>query len=181
MRNYTNYDIANKAYSYLPDGAQTKPPIDIEDIIISNGIKIREDGSLSDGVIGKITFEESKAIISINPRENTYKSRRRFTLAHEFAHFVLHSNEGQREFIDMSDTMYRSDASNDYEVEANHFAACILMPEGSLIDYAENLVGYFKENPLEFSEDEFVRRLAFTFNVSIQSMRFRLTNMGILK
>lgn len=181
MRNYTYLDIANKAYSFLPDGSKTSPPIDIENIIISNGVKIREDSSLADGVIGKITFELNKAIISINPRENTYKSRRRFTLAHEFGHFVLHSCEGEREFIDMSDAMYRSEASNDYEIEANHFAACILMPDSSLVEEAEKLIGYFCENPIEFSEDEFIRRLALLFNVSIQSMRFRLSNMGILK
>lgn len=181
MRNYTNADIAERAYSFLPNGAQTRPPIDIENIIISNGVKIREDASLSEGIVGKITFELDKAVISINPNENTYRSRRRFTLAHEFAHFILHSNEGEREFIDMSDTMYRTDASNDYEIEANHFAACILMPDSSLLEDAERLVAYFRENPMEFTEDEFVRRLALSFSVSIQSMRFRLTNMGILK
>lgn len=180
MRNYTNLEIAERAYAFLPNGSLTRPPIDIESIIISNGVKIREDASLGEGIVGKITFELDRAIISINPNENSYKSRRRFTLAHEFAHFILHSNEGEREFIDMSDTMYRSDAMNDYEIEANHFAACILMPDTSLLEDAEKLISYFRENPMEFTEDEFVRRLALAFNVSMQSMRFRLTNMGIL-
>lgn len=180
MRNYNNLAIAEKAYSFLEDGPRTRPPIDIESIILSNGIKIREDSSLDNGIIGKITFEADKAIISINPFENTYSSRRRFTLAHEFAHYVLHSNSGEREFIDMSDAMYRTEASNEFEIEANHFAACILMPEISIVEEAERLIKYFRDHPMEFSEDEFVRRLALTFNVSMQSMRFKLTNIGIL-
>ncbi|MEB6670614.1 ImmA/IrrE family metallo-endopeptidase [Acinetobacter pittii] len=180
MRNYTNVKIEEMAYSYLVNGSDTQAPIDIENIIIKNGVKIREDSSLGTGVIGQITYSDDVAIISINPSENMYKSRRRFTLAHEFGHYVLHSDGEKREFIDKSETMFRSDFSNDFEIEANHFAACILMPEQSLIDTGMEIVEQFEGKESEYSEDEFIRRMALVFQVSIQSMRYRLKNLEIV-
>ena len=52
--------------------------------------------------------------------------RHRFTIAHEIAHFLLHKDligDGIQE-----DTLYRSGLSEQREVEANLFAANILMP-----------------------------------------------------
>lgn len=178
MRTHTFESIAELAYSYLPSNDELSAPIDIESIIINEGIRIREDASLGDGIIGKITFDGDIAIISINPSENTYRSRRRFTLAHEFGHYVLHSKDDKREFIDASETMFRS-GGGDFEIEANHFAASILMPQELLVSEALLIVTDFRESN-DFTVDEFVRRLALKFNVSIQSMRYRLVNLDII-
>ncbi|HEO1804982.1 TPA: ImmA/IrrE family metallo-endopeptidase [Acinetobacter baumannii] len=176
-----SFDRINEiAYSYLPNGEHTNAPIDIESIILGLGVRIREDSSLNNGIIGKITFEGEVPVISINPKENTYNSRRRFTLAHELGHYVLHSKESKREFIDMSETMFRSEGSNDFEVEANHFAASILMPEGILITEALSIVEDFRKSG-GFTQDEFIRKLALKFHVSIQSMKYRLINLDILE
>lgn len=180
MRNYTNAEIAEIAYSYLQDGENTQLPISIENIILMEGIKIRDDASMDNEVIGKITFEGTQAVISVNPNENTYIPRRRFTLAHEFGHFVLHSSSGQREFIDLTSAMYRTDVSSIYEVEANHFAACILMPKTVLIDRGIELIESYGNDKQHPSLDEFIRQLALEFRVSVQSMRFRLAYLGII-
>lgn len=179
MRTHTFESITELAYSYLPDGDELIVPIDIESIIINEGVRIREDGSLGVGIIGQITFDGDIAVISINPSENTYRSRRRFTLAHEFGHYVLHSKDDKREFIDASETMFRS-GTNDFEVEANHFAASILMPKNILISEAITIVEEFEKSG-GYTKDEFIRRLALKFNVSMQSMRYRLDNLDILK
>lgn len=180
MRNYTNTEIADLAYSYLENGENTPLPISIEDIILAQDIKIRDDASMGNEVIGKITFEGIQAVISINPNENTYIPRRRFTLAHEFGHFVLHSNSGKREFIDLTSAMYRTEVSSIYEIEANHFAACILMPKAILIDRGIELFESYKSSNQDQTLDEFIRQLALDFRVSIQSMRFRLAYLGII-
>jgi Zn-dependent peptidase ImmA (M78 family) len=178
MRTHTFESITELAYSFLPNGDELIAPVDIESIIINEGIRIREDASMGDGIIGMITFDGEMAIISINPSENTYRSRRRFTLAHEFGHYVLHSRDDKREFIDASETMFRS-GSNDFEVEANHFAASILMPKDLLVSEALIIVETYKQSN-DFTVDEFIRRLALKFNVSIQSMRYRLINLDII-
>ncbi|EPL7761403.1 ImmA/IrrE family metallo-endopeptidase [Acinetobacter baumannii] len=178
MRTHTFESIAELAYAFLPKENKLEAPIDIESIIINEGIRIREDASLGEGIIGKITFDGDIAVISINPLENTYRSRRRFTLAHEFGHYVLHSKDDKREFIDASETMFRT-GTNDFETEANHFAASILMPKDLLVSEALLIVEDFKQTN-DFTLDEFIRRLALKFNVSIQSMRYRLINLDII-
>lgn len=52
--------------------------------------------------------------------------RKRFTIAHEIAHFILHRSQIGDELID--DAMYRSGLSTREEAEANQLAADILMP-----------------------------------------------------
>lgn len=173
-------EIENKAYELLANGTETPPPIDIDAIIKNQGVWVRDDPTLGDEVIGKISFEGDRPIISINPRNNLYDARRRFTLAHELGHYVLHTQE-KREFIDRADEMYRGKASNRFEVEANHFAACILIPYKSLINKAREKIELFKKNPDTYSYDELVRLLAQDFQVSAQSMRFRLKNIGLVE
>ena len=68
--------------------------------------------------------QESKYRIVTN--SNDPENRRRFTAAHELAHFLLH-----KEYIGdgiTDDALYRSNLSNWQEVEANKLAAHILMP-----------------------------------------------------
>ncbi len=63
------------------------------------------------------------------------KVRRRFTYAHELAHFLLHKEhigDGLRE-----NPLFRSILSNQQEIEANKLAADILMPLPILNELAE--------------------------------------------
>ena len=54
------------------------------------------------------------------------ESRRRFTIAHEIGHFVLHKDLIGDGIAD--DGLYRSGLSGSIEQEANQFAADLLMP-----------------------------------------------------
>ena len=85
--------------------------------------------------------------------------RRRFTIAHEIAHAVLHPHligDGITE-----DALYRSGLSNAVEAQANRLAADILMPRDKLSECIASGITN-------------VRDLAKTFNVSEQSMAIRL-------
>jgi Zn-dependent peptidase ImmA (M78 family) len=85
--------------------------------------------------------------------------RRRFTIAHEIAHAVLHPQLIGDGITD--DALYRSGLSNAVEAQANRLAADILMPRDKLKEQvAQGITS--------------VTALAHNFNVSEQSMAIRL-------
>lgn len=63
---------------------------------------------------------------SIIVRNSEPETRKRFTIAHEIAHFLLHRDAIHDELID--DVKYRSGLSDLHEIQANRLAAEILMP-----------------------------------------------------
>ena len=97
-------------------------------------------------------------MIAVNANE-PYK-RRRFTIAHECAHYLLHRSKIGDELID--DAMYRSEKLNTREEsEANNLAADLLMPRRLVNDF-------FRQGILD------VDSLAKRFDVSVPAMRVRL-------
>ena len=74
----------------------------------------------STNVSGSVSKKE--ATILLNDKESL--SRKRFTLAHEIGHIILHFSQDD-EFVDYN----RSYPRDLKEVQADEFAACLLMPE----------------------------------------------------
>jgi Zn-dependent peptidase ImmA (M78 family) len=62
------------------------------------------------------------------------------------------------------------------EIEANTFAATLLMPDEIVLDYATILM---RSNG-EINRDDIIANLARTFDVSIEAMGYRLISLGIL-
>lgn len=62
--------------------------------------------------------------IEINGKHSDY--RKRFTLAHEISHYILHREQIGDGITD--DALYRSGLSHHIETEANKFAAELIMP-----------------------------------------------------
>ena len=87
------------------------------------------------------------------------ETRRRFTIAHELAHLILHKGLIGDGITD--DALYRSGLSNKVEAQANRLAARILMP-WELIDPMIN----------EGKTD--IETLAAAFNVSLSAMSIRM-------
>ena len=89
--------------------------------------------------------------------------RQRFTIAHEIGHAVLHKGKN------LVDYRMNIDTPRDLcEIEANNFAAELLMP-------AE----FF--GPVWESRDEDVQRVATHFGVSTDAARFRAINLGLAR
>nr|VFK61579.1 MAG: protein of unknown function (DUF955) [Candidatus Kentron sp. TUN]VFK70412.1 MAG: protein of unknown function (DUF955) [Candidatus Kentron sp. TUN] len=65
-------------------------PIDVDDVASKLGIDV-EDHQFehSDDIVGEIAFNDDSPVIRINPNQNKYNSRRRFTIAHEIGHYCL--------------------------------------------------------------------------------------------
>jgi Zn-dependent peptidase ImmA (M78 family) len=85
--------------------------------------------------------------------------RRRFTIAHEIAHIVLHGHLIGDGITD--DALLRSGLSNTVEAQANRLAADILMPRGKIQEFLDCGISDVKE-------------LASRFRVSPQAMSIRL-------
>lgn len=110
------------------------PPVDVVGLAEHLGINVRESLQLPDHIAGKLFLSkkhggESGYAIFIN--RNDARTRKRFTVAHEIGHFILHRNylEGSVE----DDIHYRSSRLRSWqETEANRFAARLLMPAAQL-------------------------------------------------
>lgn len=160
------------------------PPVDVDKIAQLLGIVVDEtaDFDVTD-TVGKITLTAGEpARVWINPLQNTYTPRRRFTLAHEIGHFCMHRSK-QDEFIDDKSTMSRSESYwNRYESEANSFAADLLMPTNLIKAIGRKVIDTYKAEHQadKMPASTFVETMAVKFRVSGQAMEYRLKNIGIL-
>ncbi|WP_309401048.1 ImmA/IrrE family metallo-endopeptidase [Cerasicoccus maritimus] len=84
-----------------------------------------QEGAMK-GAEGRLIRKSGRGIIRACPNRN-FPGRRRFTIAHELGHWELH--DGQSQFL-CSDEDMRYYGRSPMEVEANHFAAELLMPTG---------------------------------------------------
>ncbi len=118
-------------------------PVPIVQIAKDLGIKIIETDEFDKTQSGSITHHPEGFVIYLN-RKNSPK-RKRFTIAHEIAHFLKHRaylNTVQEHIDDdkeafqyptlnrLEDTHAMTDEDQQRECEANKIAAEILMPEG---------------------------------------------------
>ncbi|MPX98098.1 ImmA/IrrE family metallo-endopeptidase, partial [Salinivibrio sp. VYel6] len=102
----------------------------------------------------------------VNSRDSV--NRQRFTLAHEIGHHVLgHVTPGSGKMRDYPGS-FSSNSIRWEEIEANNFAAELLMPEEA--------VKYMVYHQAMSSIEE----LARAFQVSEVAMHYRLTNLGII-
>lgn len=125
----------------------------------------------SERTSGALLRRPDGAVIIVNKSHSVV--RRRFTVAHEIGHYVLHDDElhVDRFRDDRSET--GTDAK---EVEANAFAAELLMPEAVL----RKEVPPMELLDLDADAQETIARLARRFGVSAQAMTWRLSNISLL-
>jgi Zn-dependent peptidase ImmA (M78 family) len=140
---------------------QENPPVDVKKIAEDLGLSIWELEDMPPGASGKLFPDgRSRSGWSIGVNRNESYTRKRFTIAHEISHFLLHRNDIRDGVLD--DTLYRSEhLSGAQETEANKFAADILMPYGLLQRMAQGPGGNIDD-------------LARKFGVSAQAMSIRL-------
>lgn len=130
-----------------------------------------------DLVSGVILFKDGEFNILIN--SNKPATRQYFSLAHELGHYFLHKDllRAEQGIVDGDDSLdgpnilYRSDAEgerkNRIEIEANNFAASLLMP-ADLVRRAWGATHSIQES-------------ARIFQVSVVAMSTRLIKLGMIK
>ena len=152
----------------------TSPPVDVRSIALRHDIKVNEE-DFPDTLSGALLRSDAGVVIAINKRHG--RNRQRFTVAHELGHFFLHRDAaGYYDQGHLIGVHFRAtpDGSNwdAKEIEANQFAANLLMP-ASMVENASAELG----QPLY---DHDVSELANRFEVSEQAMTIRLQALGLL-
>jgi Zn-dependent peptidase ImmA (M78 family) len=154
----------------------TQAPIKVDEIAKGLGLKVIAT-EIPNKVSGLLVTHDAVSTICLQKGDSAV--RQRFTVAHELGHWYLqhqaqsgphvHVNRGHL----ISERGARSaEGSDRVEIEANQFAAELLMP-GNLVRAA---VARLKR-PLR--EDD-VSDLAGEFEVSEQAMGFRLKNLRLI-
>lgn len=146
---------------------QNKAPVDLEAIAEQLGAEVRVM-PLSADISGILYRQDDRKVIVVNDAHSAV--RRRFTIAHELGHLVLH--RGVPVHVDDSFRVNlrspRSSTADDVEeIEANAFAANLLMP-------ASWLASELKDDTVDLNDEGEVRALAERYQVSFQAMMFRL-------
>ncbi len=156
-------------------GKPFSPPVDINELIKTLDISIDTRPDFKKiKVLGSISIKDNAPIIWINRIANQQETRKRFTLAHELGHYMLHlapmkSWDKTDGFIDEKIGFNRDQEWDYKEMEANRFAAQILMP----VDYVQLEYGKRK------GSDKIVEELANFFNVSKIAMKYRLESLEL--
>lgn len=155
--------VENKAQEILKRFNIKEPLVDVYSIADAEGIAINpvipaEEHEFS----GFLDSNGEKPVMYVNASESV--TRQNWTIAHELGHYYLQHepDEWGIAWRDQSD-------KNEFEQEADYFAACLLVPEQML----RNLMRKFKLKP----EDSLL--LSQMFGVSEQAMKNRLNSLRI--
>ncbi|GAA4893123.1 ImmA/IrrE family metallo-endopeptidase [Actinomycetospora straminea] len=151
-------------------------PVDLERLAEACGVEVVpqrfEDGDVS----GMLLREEGMpAVIGVNTVQAAV--RQRFTIAHELGHWALHP--GRLVIFDRPMRINRRDsvsamATDREEIQANAFAAALLMPERLVRQHVSELTPARRRDP-----EDAAKVLASIFRVSAAAMNFRLINLGL--
>ncbi len=153
-----------KAKEVLNDNYVIGPPVDVYEIARNYDIDVNEARfpEAYKHISGFITPKDNRATMYVN--ETDAEPRRKFTVAHELGHWLLHKNEILSD--PSKSVLYRIALGklNDdpMEREANAFAAELLVP-----------MEFFKKMEKGRSQDE----LAKTFGVSAEVIGYRKKNL----
>lgn len=163
----------------LEDHQIEQAPVQVEDVACAMGADISRM-EVEDDLSGFIIRQGAAGtLIGVNQRH--HPNRQRFTIAHELGHMVLHTGDPVHWDFRLRfrrDTTDPDEQPDEDEVEANYFAAELLMPVRFLL---RDLEQYDFE---DFMDDEFEDRvlgpLAKQYQVSKQAMAIRLQNLGYI-
>ena len=162
--------ITQRAEELLYKSGTTLLPIAVEKLAEHVGAVIRK-GPLPSDLSGFLVQGGGRKLICVNSLHA--KPRQRFTIAHEIGHIVLHDFQNH---VDRGVAVYRRDrrsgsAEATAEVEANQFAADLLMPKRMIDATVPKFV--------DLLDEEQIKKIADRFQVSPQALTFRLINLGL--
>jgi len=152
-------------------------PVRIDELAKAEGLAVVESPFPSD-VSGALLRHGDVAAIAVNGRQSP--NRKRFTVAHELAHYLLDHKD--RDHIDWKFTVIRRDgkssqASDEQEIEANAFAANLLMPRQFLLEDVQIYKNFNGEVEIDGIAQQ---ALARKYQVSEIALTYRLANLGLI-
>jgi len=164
---YLSFDQVNTVAAAIRQKLDIKDDtlVDITKLALDLGCAVFEVDFVDDDVSGSVEFVDGKNIINISKDDG--EKRKRFTIAHELAHVILHRNPGQT-LVDYRQPYeyYIDKIDIRKEVQANMLAAALLMPKDT-----------FKKTWTEFED---VEKTAEFFRVSRKAVSIRLETLDLL-
>ena len=130
-------EIEQRAAEVLRHHGLETIPIDPVTLANRSGIAVHNAKFADDKLSGMIAKRGDNVTLLVNASDPPY--RKRFTISHELGHHFLHLME-DGEFIDGEANLFRSSAESQVEItadrraeiQANMFAAALLMPEAQV-------------------------------------------------
>ena len=166
-------ELEKQAGDLLQKSGVAQVPVPMKKV--AQFLKIQVDeADLGEDCSGMLVREGKSAVIGVNA--NHHEHRKRFTIAHEIAHYMLHGGEAyidQPLHIDLRAADSGSGTQQE-EKEANQFAAALLMPA----DQVRTAVA--AAQPFDPTRDDELPNLAQRFKVSPQAMTTRLIHLGLI-
>lgn len=149
--------------------------IPVDPVVVANKYGIRANNAVfsDEGIAGLTAKRGGELLLLVN--QNDHPFRKRFTIAHELAHHFLHLfDEEDEEIVHNKIDLFRFaepakgrpfSKRRMMEIEANRFAAALLMPEALVREQ-------WKKTPS-------IVEMARIFNVSEEAMGYRLDELGL--
>ncbi|MDE5616066.1 MAG: ImmA/IrrE family metallo-endopeptidase [Alphaproteobacteria bacterium] len=157
----TKYPSIKEVWSMAQKEKKTEP-LDIKWVVENLfSLKIMER-DLGEKASGFLNILDDRWCIFVNKFEN--ERRKRFTIAHELGHFLLHKD---KQSIPKDIIFFRDENTDQVEQEANNFASEFLMPEHKIYEYINE--GY-----------NTISALADKFCLSTPAVRYRLYKLGLI-
>jgi Zn-dependent peptidase ImmA (M78 family) len=173
------YEIYNKSLSEISQkynhtdwvNIDTTFPISLEKICDAVNIYVN---LLNLDISGKISKNTTDDNYQIDVNAYDIPTRIRFTVAHELGHFVRHKSllDEKGEILERKNISLYSPEQLRQEIEANQFAAELLMPEFYFLNQ-------YKVLSKQYSIDNLIDKLADHFWVSKTAINSRMLNLGI--
>ena len=143
-------------------------PVPVEQIARRQGITVQSI-PLDDELSGMSFVRGGVSVIVVNSAH--HPNRQRFTMAHELAHHVLHKGY-LADHVHVDKGILRrdqrsSEGADIKEIEANAFAAELLMPKACVRQFQN----------VDINDDFELAQLAKKFKVSASAMAIRLDNL----
>ena len=146
--------------------------IPVDPVVLANreGIVVNNAKFSDDNLVGIIAKRGNNVTLLVNQSDPPF--RKRFTIAHELGHHFLHLlSDG--DFVDGDADLFRlppesaeeETAKRRQEIQANMFAAALLMPEEAMRE--------------EWRRLRSIEQMARLFNVSEQAMGFRVDQLRL--
>lgn len=169
-----------RAEELLSQFGITRPPVPVDEIVTRLGIDCFTESMPPDTSSVLVRQPDGRRVIAVNSTH--HRLRKRFSVAHELGHALLHFPEAPQASYAVVDrpleVLFRdglaSEGSNRVEIDANAFAAALLMPRRAVEQHFREELGRGARI------SAVTKSLAQTFDVSAQAMGFRLVNLGLL-
>lgn len=158
---FENLSTATEVVQFAQGQGIKTSPLDVSALTRLLGIKMRFEPM--DGEDSGSLVKDKKSgewVMKVNSLHHC--NRQRFTIAHELGHYIKHSMQSES-FQDK--TFFRNGETNRLEIEANQFAAELLMPA----DYYHDFIKHTSQK---------VEDLAEHFQVSSMAVRIRAKQLG---